>query len=155
MTAFLGTDRKVFLRVLALALTLAMAFGSTLSPARADDEPGWLSKALGLRTETPVSPPFVQKTRPAKGDYVPVHTPRVGPTSKPMSKDQVVAQERSLEASRRAHDKIAGRRGAAPEKTVADGLDQGANRNRKPESCVGLTCANPSLLPAQPGREYR
>lgn len=151
MTAFLGTNRKV----LALALALAMGFGGALSPARADDEPGWLTKALGLRTQTPVSPPFVQKTRPAKADYVPVHTPRVGPTSKPMTKEQVVSQERSLESSRRAHDKIAGRRGAAPEKSVAEGLDQGAGRNRKPEECSGLTCANPSLLPAQPGREYR
>ncbi len=151
MTAFLGTNHKV----LALAVALAMGFGGALSPARADDQPGWLMKALGLRTETPVSPPFVQKTRPDKADYVPVHTPRVGPTSKPMSKEQVVSQEKSLESSRRAHDKIAGRRGAAPEKSVADGLDQGAGRNRKPEECVGLTCANPSLLPAQPGREYR
>ncbi len=151
MKAFLGTDRKV----LALALALATAFCGALSPARADDEPGWLTKALGLRTETPVSPPFVQQTRPTKTDYVPVHTPRVGPTSKPMSKDQVVSQERSLESSRRAHDKIAGRRNAAPEKSVADGLEQGANRKTKTDECVGLTCANPSLLPAQPGREYR
>ena len=151
MTAFLGKDRKVW----ALALALATAFGAGLSPAQAADEPGWLTKALGLRTETPVSPPFVQQTRPAKTDYVPVHTPRVGPTSKPMTKEQVAAQERSLDSSRRAHDKIAGRRGAAPEKSVAEGLEQGANRNRKPEPCVGLTCANPSLLPAQPGREYR
>ena len=154
MTAFLGTDRKV-LQVAALALALALGFGGSVNPAQAEDEPGWLSKALGLRTETPVSPAFVQKTRPSKTDYVPVHTPRVGPTSKPMSKDQVTAQEKSLDSSRRAHDKIAGRRGAAPQKSVAEGLEQGANRNRKPEECVGLTCANPSLLPAQPGREYR
>ncbi len=155
MTAFLGTDRKVFLQVLALALGLAMAFGGAINQARAEDEPGWLMKALGLRTETPVSPPFVQKTRPAKADFVPVHTPRVGPTSKPMTKEQVVSQEKSLESSRRSHDKIAGRRGTAPEKSVAEGLEQGADRKRKPEECVGLTCANPSLLPAQPGREYR
>jgi hypothetical protein len=159
MKAFLGTDQKVIpqgmLRVLALALALALAFGGTLSSARADDEPSWLTKALGLRTETPVSPPFVQQTRPSKTDYVPVHTPRVGPTSKPMTKDQVVSQERSLESSRRAHDKIAGRSNAAPPKSVADGLEQGADRKPKTQDCTGLTCANPSLLPAQPGREYR
>ena len=155
MTAFLGTDRKVLARAMVLATVLVMAFGAALTPARAEDEPGWLTKALGLRTETPVSPPFVQQTRPAKTDYVPVHTPRVGPASKPMTKDQVAAQEKSLDSSRRDHDKIAGRRAAAPEKSVAEGLEQGGNRNRKPEACTGLTCANPSLLPAQPGREYR
>jgi len=159
MKAFLGTDQKVMpqgmLRVLALALALTMAFGSTVAPAYADDQPGWLTKALGLRTQTPVSPPFVQQTRPTQTDYLPVHTPRVGPTSKPMTKDQVVSEERSLETSRHAHDKIAGRRNAAPEKSVADGLEQGANRKPKTQDCTGLTCANPSLLPAQPGREYR
>jgi len=151
MTAFLGTDRKV----LALTFALAMVFGGALSPALADDEPGWLAKLLHLRTETPVSPPFVQKTRPAASDYLPVHTPRVGPTSKPMTKEQVASQERSLEASRRAHDKIAGRRTGAPDKSVAESMGPGGNRKRIPEPCVGLTCANPSLLPAQPGREYR
>ena len=151
MMAFLGTYRTIS----ALSLGLALAVCGTLSPARADDGPSWLTKALGLRTETPVSPPFVQKTRPAKADYVPVHTPRIGPKSKPMTKDQVVAQEKSLDSSLRVHDKIVGRQSVTPVKSVADGLEQGANRKKKTEECVGLTCANPSLLPAQPGREYR
>ena len=88
MTAFLGMDRKAF----ALALGLATVFIALSGPARADEGPGWLTKVLGLRTDAPVSPAFVQKTRPAKSDYVPVHTPRIGPQSRPMSRDQVVAQ---------------------------------------------------------------
>ena len=71
-----------------------------------------------------------------------------------MTKEQVAAQEKSLDSSRRQHDRIAGRAGATPEKSVAEGLDERKQKAKTPEAC-GLTCANPSLLPAQPGREYR
>jgi len=155
MTAFLGKTHQASHLALGLVLGLFLACTTSLGSARADDQPGWFTKALGLRTETPVSPPFVQQTRPAKADYVPVHTPRVGPKSQPMNKDQVANQEKSLEASRRTHDKIAERRSATNAKSVSDSMDQNAGRKRKPDACVGLTCANPSLLPAQPGREYR
>ena len=151
MTPFRGVPG---LRALALALALAAGFASAVGQARAEDGPGWLTKVLGLRTETPVSPEFVQKTRPKSVDYVPVHTPRVGPPSKPMSKEQVATQEKSLDSSRRQHDRIAGRAGSTPEKSVAEGLDARKERTKAPEAC-GLTCANPSLLPSQPGREYR
>lgn len=156
MMAFRGFQRAA--RVSALVLAVLGGFFLALTPARADerpaDGPSWLTKALGLRTDTPVSPEFVQKTRPQKTDFIPVHTPRVSPPTKPMSKEQVTAQEKSLESSRRQHDRIAGRAGAKPEKSVADGLDERKDKTKATESC-GLTCANPSLLPAQPGREYR
>jgi hypothetical protein len=151
MTAFLGMDRKAF----ALALGLATVFIALSGPARADEGPGWLTKVLGLRTDAPVSPAFVQKTRPAKSDYVPVHTPRIGPQSRPMSRDQVVAQEKSLDSSLNTHNKIVGRAGTKTGKSVADGPADQKQRGKKLDSCEGLTCANPSLLPAQPGREYR
>ncbi len=151
MTSFRGVSG---LRMLALALALAAGFAADMGQARADDSPGWLTKLLGLRTDTPVAPDFVQKTRPKSSDFVPVHTPRVGPTSRPMSKEQVQAQEKSLDSSRRQHDQIAGRAVAAPEKSVAEGMDARKKQKKVPEAC-GLTCANPSLLPSQPGREYR
>ncbi len=152
MTAFHGFHCSG--RALALVAAVVAASLATLAPARADDGPGWLTKALGLRTEAPVAPEFVQKTRPKTTNYVPVHTPRVAPPSKPMTKEQVAAQEKSLDSSRRQHDRIAGRAGAKPEKSVADGLDARKDKTKANESC-GLTCANRSLLPAQPGREYR
>jgi hypothetical protein len=151
MTAFPCINRKA----LALALALGAGCVAGAMPALADDQPGWLTKMLGLRTETPVSPEFVQKTRAPKTDYVPVHTPRVGPDSRPMSRDQVVAQEKSLDSSRSVHDKIAGRSVTKAEKSVADGPVDRKKKDNKQQDCGVLTCANPSLLPAQPGREYR
>ena len=151
MTAFPCINRKA----LALALALGAGFVVGSMPARADDQPGWFGKMLGLRTETPVSPDFVQKTRAPSTDYVPVHTPRIGPNSRPMSRDQVIAKEKSLDSSLAAHDKIAGRSSTRAEKSVADGPVDRKKKDNQQQECGGLTCANPSLLPAQPGREYR
>ena len=72
-----------------------------------------------------------------------------------MSRDQVVAQEQSLDSSRAAHDKIVGRAATKAEKSVADGPVNRKTKDTKQQDCGVLTCANPSLLPAQPGREYR
>lgn len=140
------------LRTCALALSvLCLA-----SPAAfAGDEPGALTQALGLRTTVPQAPEFIVKTRPKTEEFIPVHAPRNKPGGKPMTKDEVSRQEKSLDAARSRHDRLARRGAAEPEKSVADEMDPKAPQPRAKRPPCGLTCPNPALLPSQAGKEAR
>jgi len=136
--------------ILWLAAVCLFAQIGGLSPVAAS-EPGAITKALGLRTTVPAAPDFVSKSRPKDLKFVPVHEPRIAPPGKPMAKEQVEKQERSLDAARRQHDRVAGRRsGPAPERSVADGMSERTAKPKAREGC-GLTCDNPALQTNRPG----
>lgn len=124
------------------------------APAMAQsEEPGQLTRALGLRTVVPPAPDFVARTRPRTMDYIPVGSPRSVPTGRPMSADQVRAEEKSLDAARQRHDRAAGRKPAPKADTsVADGMGQARKKRPVVGVCSGLACPNPGLFRARPGQ---
>jgi hypothetical protein len=132
---------------------LAMAFISAPNAAQASDEPSALTRALGLRTVVPAAPDFVANTRRPSQDFIPVHSPRAKPTGKPMVKEEVAKQEKSLDSARRRQDRLAGRVSAPTGKSVADAMEpKDPKPKAKPVAC-GLTCPSPGLLPSKSGKE--
>jgi len=160
MTRFSGIFQTAPVRLMQVGVfALSMVFFAAPRAAFAGDEPGFLTRALGLRTPVPEAPEFVVKTRRQTEDFIPVHTPRPKPEGKPMPKEEVSKQEKALDSARLRQDRVAGRESAPVGKSVADGLDAKdpkakakANANR---AACGLTCPNPTMLPSQSGKEAR
>lgn len=138
-------------RLPAKALAVAVLLGGLgLGGALAAEEPGAITKALGLRTHVTQTPPdFVTRSRPQSYDFIPVHEPRKQPAGKTMSKSEVESQEKGLDAARRAHDKAAGRRtGPGTDRSVSEGMADRKAKPKKQEAC-GLTCDNPAVQPTR------
>jgi hypothetical protein len=126
--------------LLAGALALSTAFVAAPHAARAD-EPGQLTRALGLRTTVPEAPDFVAKSRAPVKDFIPVHSPRAKPAGKPMVKEEVAKQEKSLDAARIRQDRLAGRASAPRGKSVADEMVSSDDRPKTKAAPCALTCA--------------
>lgn len=144
------------LRLLQLGLfALVAAFFAAPGAALAADEPGALTRALGLRTSVPDAPDFVVKSRRPTQDFIPVHAPRSAPTGKPMVKEEVAKQEKSLDSARIRQDRLAGRVSAPVGKSVSNAMESKDSRQKpKPVAC-GLTCPTPALLQSRTGKEAR
>jgi hypothetical protein len=135
------------------AFALAMAFISAPEAAFAGEEPSSLTRALGLRTVVPEAPDFVVNTRRPTQDFIPVHQPRPKPTGKPMVKDEVAKQEKSLDSARKRQDRLAGRVSAPIGKSVADSMESKDAKPAPKRPACGLTCPSPGLLPSKSGKE--
>jgi hypothetical protein len=133
----------------ALAAALVLSTGAAL----AGEEPGALTKALGLRTTVPVAPDFIVKSRSPTQDFIPVHTPRAKPAGKPMVKDEVAKQEKALDSARIRQDRLAGRVSAPPGKSVANEMEVKDTKLKVKRQACGLTCPSPGLLPSKSGKE--
>lgn len=136
-------------------LAISMAFLAAPNAAFALDEPGALTKALGMRTTVPAAPDFIVNSRSKTQGFIPVHAPRAKPAGKPMVKEDVAKQEKSLDSARRKQDRLAGRVSAPTGKSVAEEMvGKDAKAAPKREAC-GLTCPSPGLLPTKLGKEAR
>lgn len=153
MTSSICTSRNARAQSLRISMVALSIFVAGATAAGAADEPGALTKALGLRTSVPAAPEFVVKTRRETNEFIPVHAPRKKPEGKPMAQDEVRKREQALDSARKRHDRLAGRNGAAPEASIADELEPKARRERGRTQACGLTCPNPSLLPSKAGKE--
>jgi|LauGreDrversion4_2_1035121.scaffolds.fasta_scaffold283156_2 hypothetical protein len=150
MTFSAGIFRKSA-RLPGFALAAAVLLGGLgQGGVLAAEEPGAVTKALGLRTHVKQSPPdFVTRSRPQSYDFIPVHEPRKLPAGKTMSKAEVESQEKGLDAARRQHDKATGRRtGPSTDRSVAEGMGDPKAKPKKPDAC-GLTCENPAGQPTR------
>jgi hypothetical protein len=99
-----------------------------------------LAKTLQQRTDPPEPQDFVRRSRPGALDFVPVNTPRPQPGGKALTRDQIMAEEASLEAARARQDKLAARRPAAKAARSAAGDPYVAPEKKKqPAKCL-LTC---------------
>jgi len=119
-----------------LVVAQETAVGETISRA---------GKYLKLTPE-PVEPaPFVKESRPAKLDYIPVHSPRPEPKTAPLTLEQLKAKEAELDRVRKAHDQLAER----PSTRVAyKPLAQEPKAPRKKRTkCVGYCLAKGTILP--------
>lgn len=132
---------------------LATAFISAPNAALAGDEPGYLTRKLGLRTVVPDAPDFVVKSRSPTQDFIPVHTPRAKPAGQPMVKEEVAKQEKSLDSARKRQDRLAGRVSAPIGKSVADEMVAKDAKPKPKRTACGLTCPSPGLLPSKSGKE--
>lgn len=69
-----------------------------------------VASATGFATTVPEPQDFVQKTRPANQDYLPVGVTPPSRGTTLLTKDQLAGAEQDLEATRAAHDRLAGRK---------------------------------------------
>lgn len=136
-------------------LAFSMACLAAPGAAVAGDEPGYLTRALGMRTTVPEAPDFVMKSRKPDQDFIPVHAPRPKPAGQPMAKEEVAKKEKALDSARKKQDKLAGRASAPIGKSVAEDMtSRDAKAEAKRPTC-GLTCPSPGLLPSITGKEAR
>jgi hypothetical protein len=153
LSGILKTAPAQWLQICAIVAIFALF--AAPHAAIAADEPGSLTRALGIRTTVPEAPDFVVKSRRPTQDFIPVHTPRAKPDGKPMVKDEVAKQEKSLDSARIRQDRLAGRVSAPVGKSVAADMEtKDAKKVAKPVAC-GLTCPSPGLLPSKSGKEAR
>ncbi len=154
MTRLPGIFKTAPARSLQVGLfALAIAFFSAPDAAFAGDEPSAITRSLGLRTVVPEAPDFVVKTRHPTQDFIPVHQPRPKPTGKPMVKEEVAKQEKSLDSARKRQDRLAGRVSAPIGKSVADSMESKDAKPTPKRPACGLTCPSPGLLPSKSGKE--
>jgi hypothetical protein len=154
MTRLPGIFKTAPARWLQVSLfALSMAFISAPDAAFAGDEPGALTRALGMRTVVPEAPEFVVKTRRPSQDFIPVHEPRAKPRGTPMVKDEVAKQEKSLDSARKRQDRLAGRVSAPIGKSVAAEMEAKDAKPKPKRAACGLTCPSPGLLPSKSGKE--
>jgi hypothetical protein len=93
----------------ALGLSCALAQGVPPAPAEQGGPLDSLGRLIGLRSK-PVEPAdFVRETRPAETNFIPVHTPRPNNHERIMTKEELRAKERELDALKASHDQIANR----------------------------------------------
>jgi hypothetical protein len=130
-----------------------MAACAAMGSAHAGDEPGVITKALGMRTSVPDAPDFIVNSRQPIADFIPVHTPRAKPPGKPMVKEDVAKQEKVLDSARVRQDRLAGRVSAPVGKSVADEMEAKGAKPKVSRQACGLTCPSPGLLPSKSGRE--
>ncbi len=136
--------------LLLAAFVAVLAFGQPVLAA--GEEPGAVTRVLGLRTQVPDAPDFVSRTRPKTYEYVPVGGARNAPKGKVLTADEIRAQEKALDSALVRQDRIAGRKSAPKaERSVADGGQQ--KKKAAAEQACGLTCANPALRPTRPGKQ--
>lgn len=134
-----------------VALVLLCLFaGSHLASAQESAVGNAVSRAgkyLKL-TPDPVEPaPFVKESRPAKLEYLPVHSNRPPPRSAPLTPEQIKAKEAELNGVLASHDKLAGR---ASTKAAYKPLAQEPKPKRVSRSkCVGYCLARGAILPAR------
>jgi hypothetical protein len=154
MTRFSGTLKTMPARWLQAGLfAVAIAALAAVGSAHAGDEPGAITKALGMRTSVPEAPDFIVNSRQPIPDFIPVHTPRAKPPGKPMVKEDVAKQEKALDSARLRQDRLAGRVSAPVGKSVADEMDGKDAKPKARRQACGLTCPSPGLLPARSGKE--
>jgi hypothetical protein len=156
MTTSSGIFQTAFARGLQTgAFAVAMAFLAAPAPALAGDEPGALTRALGMRTVVPEAPDFVVNSRRPTQDFIPVHGPRPKPSGAPMVKNEVARQEQALDSARIRQDRLAGRVSAPRGKSVADEMEAKNVKPKPARQACGLTCPSPGLLPSKSGKEAK
>jgi hypothetical protein len=154
MTRLPGIFKTAPVRLLQAGLfALSLALIPAPYDAFAGDEPGYLTRALGMRTVVPEAPDFVTNSRRPTQGFIPVHEPRAKPTGKPMVKEEVAKQEKSLDSARKKQDRLAGRVSAPIGKSVSESMEPKDSKAKAKGAACGLTCPSPGLLPSKSGKE--
>ena len=98
-----------------------------------------ISKGIKLKADPVESADFVEKSRPAELNYVPVGGARPEPKGKLLSLDELRAKEAELDALRNRHDQLAHRK--PPTKVAYNPIAQEPKKKapKKEVSCA-ITC---------------
>ena len=131
-------------------VVLCLLAGSQFATAQesgAGDAVSRAGKYLKL-TPDPVEPaPFVKESRPAKLDYIPVHSQRPEPKTAPLTLEQLKAKEAELDRVRASHDQLAERPST---KGAYKPLAQAPKPKRQQRNkCIGYCLAKGALLPGR------
>lgn len=134
--------KRVGIGFLALALVAGLA-----APAVAQERSMSPLSFLNLRSSPIEAPDFVRNSRPAEMDFVPVHSQRPEPAGKALTPAQIRAQEAQLDALRRDHDQLAGRKAVAG--TYKPLAAEPKPKPKAAERCVGYCQAKGAILPGR------
>jgi hypothetical protein len=137
------------LKRLAFVLTCVLAFSpmAGAQESAVGDAVSRAGKFLKL-TPDPVEPaPFVKESRPAKLDYIPVHSKRPDPKTPPLTMEQLKAKEAELDRVRASHDQLAQRPST---KAAYKPLAQAPKPKRMQRNkCIGYCLAKGTILPSR------
>jgi len=127
------------------SLLVLLASGVLCAPAQAQqthrsDPIRAMLGAAGLRANRGPMPAFVTRTRPAPGSlhYIPVGGARPEPSGKPLTRDQIRAEEAGLAAVRARDDRLSGHKPVGVIALSAAG-EPPVPKKKRVKPCV-LTC---------------